>query len=147
MDLYIRDTEELIPLSSIGSSRKLAELLANEYRERLKKAVIRQERIHKWAPLNEAYKRHKVQTGLNPGVWIATSTLIESIVVIRANRQIQVGVDRRKKNNGVPLTTIVKALEFGTGVIPPRPLFVPIRKELERDIPSLVESYVKEGLL
>lgn len=145
MNLVIRDIGEILEVPDTRKARKLGTLLAEEYKERLRQAVAKQQRASQWAPLNKAYKRHKVRTGLNPGIWIATSKLIESLVVVTGPGRVEIGVDRRKKHNGTPLTTIVKALEYGTRTIPPRPLFRPIRQEMERDIPSLVETYKKEG--
>lgn len=147
MNLVIRDTDEVLQTPDKEKARKLGKLIAEEYKERLRQAVINQSRASQWAPLNKAYREHKIRTGLNPGMWIATSKLIESIVVIDKSGRIEIGVDRRKKHNGTPLTTIVRALEYGTKTIPPRPLFRPIRKELVREVPQLVEKYREEGKL
>lgn len=123
--------------------------MAERYRQEVKDAVIRQSLADSWKPLNKAYKEHKVQTGLNPGMWIATSKLVNSIVVIETSNRIEVGVDKRKKHTetGVYLTTIVKALEYGAGRIPPRPLFIPVFRKLVRSMPALFKEFLrKEGL-
>lgn len=158
MDLLIRDINQYVTLETYyvmslperrrnALQRKFADYVAREYRDRLRRAVIRQELAGSWKPLNEAYRDSKVQNGLNPGMWIATSRLIESVVVIRTPMAMVVGIDRRKvnKESKTHLWLIAKALEYGTDKIPPRPLFRPIKRKLERDLPRLFVKFLEEG--
>lgn len=159
MDILVRDINEyispMLPVRLKLSSRKaralqrkFASFIAEEYREQLKQAVYRQLYAYTWKPLNEAYKEHKIRTGLNPGMWIATSELIESIVVVPYGTTYEVGVDKRRvhKESGTRLTLIVKALEFGTDVIPPRPLFTPVYQKIVRTMPELFSRFLREEL-
>ena len=92
MDIWVRDINRymhpalyaVLDLSDRQKEilqRKFARYLAKTYRSEIKKAIYEQTLADKWVPLNKAYKDHKIQTGLNPGTWIATSKLVESIVV------------------------------------------------------------------
>lgn len=159
MTLLIRDIDEYLELYAPNRvrtgarvkalQRKFAKFVAERYRQEVRDAVIRQSLADSWKPLSRAYREHKIQTGLNPGMWIATSKLINSIVVIETPGRIEVGVDKRKKHteSGVYLTTIVKAMEYGAGDIPPRPLFTPIFRNLVRSMPALFKEFLrKEGL-
>lgn len=152
MDIWIRELDQRMRLppsnTAIGRRYQLryAYFIANEYRERLKQAVIRQSLADGWVSLNPAYKEHKIRTGLNPGMWVATERLIESIVVVRYGMEIQVGIDRRKveKVSRTPLHLIAKALEYGTDTIPARPLFRPVLLSMYRDIDNITARFLQE---
>lgn len=156
MDIWVRDINRYLSVPdpngphsswSKATQRKFARFVATRYRSLVREVVLTQSMASSWKPLNEAYKEHKVRTGLNPGMWIATSKLIDSIVVYERTNYILVGVDRRKRHDGVPLYIIVQALEFGTGSIPPRPLFTPVYRKLVSSMPELFDEYLrKEGL-
>lgn len=126
--------------------RRFAGYVAEEYKSRLRKAVLQQELAQTWKPLNKSYKEAKVRDGLNPGMWIATSRLIESVVVMRTVPAMVVGIDKRKvhKETGTHLYLIAKALEYGTESIPARPLFRPVKRGLERDLPFLFKDFLRE---
>lgn len=124
--------------------RKFAKFLAERYKEELREAVLRQSLASTWKPLSKSYQEHKIRTGLNPGMWIATSKLIESVVVIETPMRIEVGVDRRKTHNGTRLHLIAQALEYGAGSIPPRPLFMPVYRKLVKSMPDLVEEFMRK---
>lgn len=155
MDIYVRDIDQSISLESLYIAGlpdrrrqtlqwRFAEFVAKRYRERVKRAVLRQEYSGVWVPLSEKYKDSKIRTGLNPGMWIATSELINSIVAYRRSNDYVVGVDRRKVHKGskTRLWIIAKALEFGTGRIPPRPLLLPVKREIYRDMESIRREFL-----
>lgn len=158
MDILVRDINQyispILPVKlNISSAReralqrKFASFVALRYRQMVQEAVYQQLYAYTWKPLNKAYKEHKIRTGLNPDIWIATSTLIDSIVVVRKSTTLEVGVDKRKVNpeSHTKLSLIVKALEFGAGSIPPRPLFTPVYKSIVRSMPQLFAEFLREG--
>lgn len=148
MDIYVRELNRYIPVpKELQGSRyqaRFARFIAQEYRRRLKKAVITQELAAGWKPLNAAYKQHKIETGLNPGMWIATSRLINSIVVVKTGMRFEVGIDKRKKTTpgGEYLYDVALALEYGSGKIPPRPLFRPVYLSMIKDMNMLAMRFV-----
>lgn len=132
-------------LASVGDAERFVNFLFFEIKRRLIAAVINQQLSRAWAPLSKAYKAHKVKYGLNPGMWVSTEKLINSLCL-----DISVGVEfvfarilchPGQLHNGVPMWMIAKYLEYGTRKIPPRPLFRPIAESIHRDMPQLLSAY------
>jgi hypothetical protein len=153
--LTVRDIEERVRLPGTGikpwqilRKRRLMEKVAHLYKERLKDAIITQQMSYTWVPHTKAYQQHKVRTGLDPRIWVATHTLVEAIMVRKSGWSYSVEVDRNAKHeNGTPLPLIVKALEYGTRTIPPRPLFRPVLERLVEDLERLIPMWIKEGAI
>jgi len=136
---------DLRHLASISDAEKFFNFLFHEVKGRLITAVIKQQLVHMWSPLSKAYKAHKVKYGLNPGMWVATHQLIESLCLdISVGREFvfaRILCNPKKSHNGVPMWMIAKYLEYGTRRIPPRPLFRPIAETIHRDLSQLLERF------
>lgn len=118
--------------------------VAYEYRRRLIKAVESQSLAKYWKPLNPAYLAYKRKKGLSTKIWKATGTLINSIVVNVTPSRIEVGVSYTAKEpeSGEYCRIIAKEMEYGTSRKPPRPLFGPVKRQLEKDLPALYLKYI-----
>lgn len=98
-----------------------------------------------WHALNKAYLKWKIRNKLSDKIWIATSTLINSVTHKIADGGLEafVGVLRTAKSaDGKNQVLIASVLEFGSAKrnIKPRPLFRPTFQEMK---PKIIENYDK----
>lgn len=124
------------------------EFLAERMKKRVKEVIRKQ--LYGWSPLSKTWKAFKKQYGLSPKMWLASGDLSGHFITwhSRIYDSWFVGVHPRRlhrkyKQGGVstirtktPLTTIVRALEFGTSKIPSRPLFTKVFAEFQKNLNS-----------
>lgn len=123
---------------------EFAKYVAEEYKKRLQDAVRRQKYSGLWKPLSREYLEYKKKNHLSTRIWEASGTLINSIAVSVFQNRIIVGVSRTAKEpgSGKPCYLVAKEMEYGTETKPPRPLFGPVKRDLERDIPVLYAQWI-----
>lgn len=95
-------------------------------------------------PLSRPYKKWKKKMGLDPRILIATGKLLNAYMVsaLPSGRGYVVSVARRKQN-GVWLSTIDRAHEYGTGHLPARPHWRPVIakfKTRKREVALLISQ-------
>ena len=98
-----------------------------------------------WKPLSAAYEKYKKNKGLSNQIYIATSTLMNSIThAIRdGGLTAFIGVLRTARGpSGESEVMIGKVMEYGSAKrnIPARPLFRPTFKEMK---PKIINNYKK----
>jgi hypothetical protein len=109
---------------------EFAHYIADIYRDELVLAIETQRYKSKWEPLDPKYLAWKKSQGLSTKVWESTSLLKDSITAYRSNNKWVVGINPRVKypGSGVPVYKVARWLEYGTSVIPARPLFRPVKQ-------------------
>jgi hypothetical protein len=132
-------------LASADDAVSFMSFLFLEIRNRLIASVTNQSLAKSWAPLSKAYAAHKVRYGLSPGMWVATGRLINSLRLHTSSGPSFVSAcvfcSSEQHHNGVPMWMIAKYLEYGTRLIPPRPLFRPIAESVLHDMPRLIKLF------
>ena len=124
---------------------EFAKAVAYEYRRRVIEAVETQSLAKNWRALSPGYLAYKREHGLSTKIWKATGTLINSIVVTVTPSMIEVGVSyTAKEKNGESCRKIAKEMEYGTSKRPPRPLFGPIKRQLEKELGAFYLQWIFE---
>lgn len=99
------------------------------------------------APLNPGYAAHKAAQGLDSRILIATHELVSKMQIYDVDKNNYVaGVDNTVHSiYGLPLSTIMKTLEFGSpsNNIPARPIFWLTRITLESELVNLVRDELR----
>lgn len=123
-----------------------AKYMANIVKEEIVKAINSQRYASKWAPLSIPYVKGKKKKNLSPKVWEATSLLKDSIKAYRYRNSWVVGIpkDRRYPGTRVRVYQVAKFMEYGTTRMPPRPLFRPIYRYLQKNIRRYWEKFLRE---
>lgn len=143
--LATRGGQDYRPLLT-AFSRKIADL----YVEELVSAINTQRYKSIWEPLTPGYLEYKRQNGLSTNIWEATSLVKESITYYRSGNSYVVGVNRnlRYPNSNVLVYKVIRWMEFGTSRMPARPLFLPVKRKLERNMRKYwTEFLVERGVL
>lgn len=134
-----------------GEERKLltafSHRIAEYYVKELVNAINSQRYKGRWEPLSKDYLDYKIKAGLSPKIWEATSLLKESITYYRSNNSYVIGINPRKMypNSKVPLYKVCRWMEFGTSRMPARPLFLPIKRKLTRNMRKLWNEFLAEN--
>lgn len=123
-------------------SRKIADLYVKE----LVDAINSQRYKSRWEPLTPEYLEYKRASGLSTNIWEATSLLKESITYYKSGSSYVVGVNRNLKYPGtnVNVYKVIRFLEFGTSRMPARPLFMPVKRKLERNMSLYWIEFLQE---
>lgn len=105
----------------------------------------------KWAELKDSYLKRKIKKGQSNQIYIATSTLLNSITNVLTDEGFEafVGVLRKgKSRKGVPGVLIAAVLEYGSPKrnILSRPLFAPTWVEMKPKFIKRMEKAVEEAL-
>ena len=127
-------------------SRRICEIYVKE----LVDAINSQRYKGKWEPLSKSYLEYKRANGLSTKIWEATSLLKESITYYRSGNSYVIGVNRRLMYPGsrVPVYKVIRWMEFGTSRMPARPLFMPVKRKLERNMRMYWGEFLRErGLM
>lgn len=115
-----------------------------------KKAVQTQQFPVRYKALSDRYLKWKVRNKRNLGFWISSSYLIDHLNAWYSKKDdtVFVGFNARTKHpdNGTRLVIIAAALEKGVkeNNLPPRPLFTPLAKNLEKSILRHFRRFLKE---
>lgn len=123
-------------------SRKIAEI----YVEKLVDAINSQRYKSRWEPLTPEYLEYKRKNGLSTNIWEATSLAKDSITYYRSGNSYVVGVNRRLKypDSNVLVYKVIRWMEFGTSRMPARPLFLPVKRDIERNMRKYWEEFLEE---
>lgn len=123
-------------------SKKIADL----YVEELVRAINTQRYKSRWEPLTPEYLEYKRSHGLSTNIWEATSLLKDSITVYRSGNSFVVGVNRTLRYPGskVLVYKVVRWMEYGTSRMPARPLFMPVKRRLEKNMRKYWEEFLIE---
>lgn len=124
----------------------------------LRRSINRQR--YRWQPLSPAYRDWKKAMKLDLRIWIASGEVRNSIKCwhSRLYNSFIVGVNPRKlhhvykeggiyksKKTKVLLIDIIRFMEFGTRNMPPRPLFAPVFREIEKNQGKYFQQYLKKA--
>lgn len=132
----------------IGSTLDEEEEIAKAFIEQIKLCITSQ-KISTWQPLSPKYLAYKRRKGLSLKMWESTKFLKESLTYSINGDVITIGWSTSliHPKSKYPVYKIAKSLEYGTDVIPPRPLFREVLKtfqELIQEDESLPK--VKSGV-
>jgi hypothetical protein len=102
---------------------ELEVLIAEQFINDIKDSINTQK--YNFAPLSPRYLAYKYKRGLSLHTWEATSQLKNTLSYTVKGNTIIIGWDKSlvHKNSNSKLYKIAMYLEYGTSVIPPRPLF------------------------
>lgn len=133
--MLINVTNEYINFGSRFDAALVAQLSVKW----LVEAINRQWFASKWEPLNPKYLAWKARNNLDLRLWIATGWLRDNITAYWSGsaKSFVVGFKPYQRlDNGFPLLSLARVLEFGTqdGAIPPRPLFRPVLSAIENAV-------------
>jgi len=121
--------------------------VANRYRWVLSRNIKKQLFQEKFSPLSPAWLEYKIRMGWNTGFWIATGELQKSITVEwNILRQAWVVGPSKKavhSRSGANMVFIIRCLEYGTDMIPARPLFAPTLAEVRRNLSRYYRQWLK----
>jgi hypothetical protein len=105
-----------------------------------------------WKPLNEEYLLRKIREGYNPGKWIRTGLLKDSIQTFQITDEnlwfVGIMGDVKYPDSDISVALVASVLEYGSQKrnIPPRPLFRTVRREMRRELKQFMETKNKEFL-
>lgn len=85
-----------------------------------------------WVELSSGYARFKSSRGLEPGIWIATKELYNSLQVVENEEGFYIGapIGTIHQGSGLEINDLITILEYGTIHIPERPLFTVSKREM-----------------
>lgn len=119
------------------------------YRYQIRRAIKLQQFPYKYPALSEGWDKYKRKHKLAKGFWEATHALTESLSAWQDNPNIgywHIGVPDHIKHplSGTPIAIIIQALENGVpeNNLPPRPLFVPIARQVSRNMGRHLEQFL-----
>lgn len=113
--------EPINTIWSPGGSAAYQDFLANEYVMNVYNAIEEEQFKNSWRPLTPGYRKYKASRGLAPYCWEATGQLKNGL---RVKSGRVVGFDgRMRHSSGLSYNKLVRKLEYGSGRVPPRPLF------------------------
>lgn len=107
-----------------------------------------------WRPLTHRYLQKKKRFGLSKRTWEATGSLKNNLKVIEKSSYYEIGWEKGLKpkkakgfndKSNLTILEIARKLEYGTLTIPPRALFRPIHRRMEKDINFYVEEFLKRN--
>jgi hypothetical protein len=138
---YAKDDEELRKL--LG---KFAHRISKIYAKEVVKAIESQRYKSRWEPLSPSYIEYKKKNHLSDKIWEATSLVHDSIGVWRSNKRYVVGIKRnvRYPGSNIQAYKIIRMLEFGTSKMPARPLFMPIKRMINKNLREYWEEFLLE---
>lgn len=99
-------------------------------------------------PLSSKWRKKKRQMGLRPGFWEATGKIQKSITYWRrADGSYVIGFRPQTRHplSGQRVDVIARTLERGylPRNLPPRPLFIPIARAINKDIYNHFQRFIK----
>lgn len=115
-----------------------------------KKAIATQQFPVRYTALSERYLKWKARNKRNLGFWISSSYLIDHLNAWYSKKEdaVYVGFNARTRHpdNGTRLVIIAAALEKGVkeNNLPPRPLFTPLARGIEKSILRHFRKFLKE---
>lgn len=116
------------------------EVTATEYNKRVAKEMVQEaKRVIKtqqynWQPLSTRYLARKKKQGHDERIYIRTGEFLKAISWGVTHGKIWWGIPTNviHEDSGLPLKLLAKWLEFGTRLMPPRPIWRPILSKFIR---------------
>jgi len=99
-----------------------------------------------WDPLKPETEARKLRLGLDPRMMLATQQFFDRLTIIQTSKgRIFIGATKKvHPPSGFRMRDIAAIHEWGTDVIPPRPLFGPVTREMTKKAPQVFKRVLRE---
>lgn len=146
---FISVFKDEIQLHAFKCNKEIAKSYANEAKEVIKK------QLYRWAPLSPKYLEDKIQKGYDSRIYIRTGEFLASIMWGVTHGKVWTGIPARVMHTGkfaradepdrkpIPMRVLARWLEYGTTLIPPRPVWRPLLAKYVRLRPDFGRRYRK----
>lgn len=143
----IRNQPELEELQ-----KQFAQYIAEVIRSKVVKAIKSNQYARDYAPYSTKYLKRKIDNNWSMNYWEATGDLVNSITYWRTGDIFVVGIPENIQHpvygsdKTFPTYRIAKVLEMGdpTRNIPPRPLFLPVFRNVSKHMGRYLESFLNK---
>lgn len=107
-----------------------------------------------WKKLNSKYLKKKKELHLSKKTWEATRSLRDNLKVIERNYFYEIGWEKGLKpkkvkgfndKSNLTILQIARKLEYGDLKTPPRALFRPVHRRMEKDMSFYVKEFLKRN--
>lgn len=120
MTRFIAAFKQAVELEATKTNKKLAAALVEEVTD----AIERQ--TYDWEPLKPKYLDKKIEQGYDPRTLVRTREYLDSISWGVTGGKIWAGIKMGSMHSsGLPMAKLARIHEFGTAVVPARPLWRP----------------------
>jgi hypothetical protein len=125
-----------VEIQAFKYMQEIAKQMTEEARE------ILDSQRYNWEPLSQPYFESKLREGLDTRILIATGFYRDHIAWGMIGDKIWWGVeDVVHEPSGLPLRKLARIHEFGTAIIPARPLWRPLLSKYLRKSPQFANRY------
>lgn len=146
---FVSVFKEEVELHAFKCDKEIAKAYANEAKE-----IIDQQRYN-WTPLSQKYLEDKIEKGYDERIYIRSGEFLNSISWGVTHKKVWTGIPSRIMHTGkfersdepdrkpFPMRVLARWLEYGTGKIPPRPIWRPLMSKYIRLRPDFGKRYRK----